>query len=276
MNNSTRKTGVKRCRARVADRAAGFALICGAGLVALLPVGCTQSGTEPLGDSSGAEVSSGMTLISGGTLSSSVHGSSSGGGLSSGGSCNSSIAHLSSPTADPAALFTVRSPGSHSLTCTAQDLGTSQEQFQDKDFVCAFTLEGQDALLYLQATPTSCVPDFYTAEYGTVTGRLSLDGAPAATPTAVAYDWGGNHENNRIDFTWEGKEYSLYHSSFGWGWRKCQEMDCLQVRSGATLETDGCTVARSLPAICVPVGAGGSVPALVDTFEPCLGDPNYP
>jgi hypothetical protein len=155
--------------------------------------------------------------------------------------------------------------------------GTSHVEFAETDYVCAFTLQGQSALLYVQATPTACVSAMSNmADYGAVSGWISLNGGAATAPDAVVYDWGGNHQNNRIDFTWDGKEYSLYHSSFGWGWRKCQEMDCMQVRVNGTLETDGCTMERNLPAICVQVGSDGSVPALVDTFEPCAGDPNYP
>jgi hypothetical protein len=94
----------------------------------------------------------------------------------------------------------------------------------------------------------------------------------------VSYDWGGNHHNDAIEFDAAGKHWRAYHSSFGFGWRQCQPMDCLQQTQGVggTVIEDGCTKERTLPAVCRPIKADGSYDALVDSFKPCLGDPNYP
>ena len=55
-------------------------------------------------------------------------------------------------------------------------------------------------------------------------------------------------------------------------------MDCVQtyeLGTGNLLE-DGCTSDRTLPIACVRVLEDGTVPELIDTFEPCPGDPNFP
>ncbi|HPA58115.1 MAG TPA: hypothetical protein PLT70_11890, partial [bacterium] len=101
---------------------------------------------------------------------------------------------------------------------------------------------------------------------------ISFDGAVSEI-TGANYDWGGNHHNDFLEFSYSGKKFKIYHSSFGYGWRSCQNMDCMQV--GDPVTEDGCTKERTLPSVCQEVSADGTVGSFEDTFEPCAGDPNY-
>ena len=74
----------------------------------------------------------------------------------------------------------------------------------------------------------------------------------------------------------DGTSYRYYHSSFGFGWRRCQPMDCVQELRSDGVVDDGCTPARTRPIVCVEIAEDGTEPALLDTFEKCLGDPDAP
>lgn len=170
--------------------------------------------------------------------------------------------------------FSIRAPEERSVNCT--DVADPQFLY-DEDFVCTFRHGTVDGYVYLQATPTDCqvlmgpTPTSFDAA-----AWISIDGV-ADSLDAVAYDHGGNHFNNTIEFSYLGSLYRIAHSSIGFGGRSCQPPDCIQVyeQDGATLVEDGCTVERTLPVVCVAVETGGVVPELADTFAPCPGDPNY-
>ncbi|MBN1771321.1 MAG: hypothetical protein JXB32_08680 [Deltaproteobacteria bacterium] len=112
----------------------------------------------------------------------------------------------------------------------------------------------------------SAIPIYVT------TGQVAAGGE--VVPLAEAtYDHGGNHHNDSLLFSHGGRSFQAYHSSFGFGWRCCQPMDCLQLLDAAgTVLEDGCTCDRSIPAVCVQVRPDGTWTALVDTFAVCAGD----
>ncbi len=109
--------------------------------------------------------------------------------------------------------------------------------------------------------------------YTTALAQISVGGAPTDLANAE-YDYGGGHHNDSLRFDDQGKSYKYYHSSFGFGFRSCQPMDCIDVYApgGTTPGTDGCTSARALPEICVLIKADGTHDALVDRFMKCPGD----
>ena len=131
-----------------------------------------------------------------------------------------------------------------------------------------------DGYFYIQSSPKSCteimsaMPNFTTDK-----AELYLNGKINAISSSN-YDWGGNHHNDALTFSYNGKVYKYYHSSFGFGWRSCQDMDCLQVyeSDGTTLIEDGCTSSRALPVVCRQANADGTFDSFTDTFEKCYGD----
>jgi hypothetical protein len=138
----------------------------------------------------------------------------------------------------------------------------------DADWICSFDYGGTKGYVYILAKPTDCslYPNFTTQ-----LAQISINNE--VTPLEKAtYEWGGNHHNDKISFTYDGNEYHYFHSSFGTGSRACQNMDCLQVSVGATgtVTDDGCKSSRSIPIVCSKVKADGSYDDLsVDTFKPC-------
>ena len=172
--------------------------------------------------------------------------------------------------------FPIRTPASFTFTC---DGGGPFEELTatQADWICTLEYDGMSAHIYTQSTPTECEVSLGAQPiFGENAGWLTTgDGLVALG--AVSYDWGGNHHNDSLSFTYEGKTYRYYHSSFGFGFRKCQEMDCLQVRGADNaLIEDGCTSARTLPAVCRQVTAEGTWGDFTDRFEKCNGDPNVP
>ena len=164
--------------------------------------------------------------------------------------------------------FIMRLPREVTVDCE----GTPQA-FPEKDQLCTFDYDGAVGVVYLQATPTSCVRVMdYLPTYGS-TGEINV-GQGAEPLASVVYDWGGNHQNDSVEFDHGSEHYRYYHSSFGFGWRKCHDLDCMQVSAsggGAVIE-DGCTCDRTLPITCSPIQADGTWAELVDTFEVCNGD----
>jgi hypothetical protein len=162
------------------------------------------------------------------------------------------------------------------LTCTGGGIGggSSVEDFSDVDWVCTYDYDGEQGHLYVQSTPVSCVWMMSAqATYETQSAQVSIDGQLHPLENAQ-YFWGGNHRNDYLTFEYDGRSYDYNHSSFGSGWRACQNMDCMTVDDHGDLD-DGCTVDRTLPVICVKIESDGTHAPLVDTFEPCPGDPNY-
>jgi len=172
--------------------------------------------------------------------------------------------------------FPMRRPANHQLACDSEFV--DKLDAMDADWLCTFAQGGVTATVYTASTPTECVVTLggYPA-FGSNSGWLARDGEALAPLTEVEYDWGGNHHNDSVNFTWNGKSYRYYHSSFGFGFRSCHAMDCLQVRDASgTLIEDGCTTDRTLPIVCQPIAADGTWQALVDQFQRCNGDPNVP
>jgi hypothetical protein len=143
----------------------------------------------------------------------------------------------------------------------------------DQDWLCQITGHAKKPYVYVQATPKSCqvflgpVPNYDAQAWVS-------DGTVAQQAGGATYDHGGGHNNDAAEFTWDGSEWKLYHSSFGFGFRKCQPMDCAVESKGGKLVNDGCTPERKVPAVCVPIEKNGSYKALVDAYKKCDGDPN--
>jgi len=179
-------------------------------------------------------------------------------------------------TTDPFG-FNIRIPQIHTLECEGGPMGDDTIDQTDVDWVCTFDHDGVSGHIYLQATPTSCFMVMSPTPVFEAAGAwISIDGVLTNLENS-GYEWGGNHHNDWLHFDYQGQTYKYYHSSFGWGWRQCQPMDCIQVYSPGMddLVEDGCTMDRTLPAVCVQVEEDGTYPELVDNFEPCAGDPNY-
>ena len=177
--------------------------------------------------------------------------------------------------------FNLRVPQERLVTCSKYPDGypgaKTPQKLMDVDYLCTFKHGGQDGMLYVQATPSDCEVIMNATPIFTSHGWVAIGGKVTELQGA-GYDWGGNHHNDSLAFDWNGKHYGVYHSSFGFGWRKCQPPDCLQVSpaAGQNPTEDGCTKDRTLPVVCVPMEADGSHKALVDTFKKCAGDPNGP
>lgn len=164
--------------------------------------------------------------------------------------------------------FEVRKPQERTVSCDGEEL-----TLMDMDWICTFDHNGKSGFVYIQSNMTSCEVIMSASPVFTSAGSwISIDGEISET-TAANYDWGGNHHNDFLEFTYSGTKYKYYHSSFGYGWRSCQNMDCIQV--GDPVTEDGCTKERTLPAVCQQVQADGTVGSFKDLFEPCAGDPNY-
>jgi hypothetical protein len=151
----------------------------------------------------------------------------------------------------------------------------------DRDWLCTFDVEAPGGAIsghiYVQSSIEACYTTGFPVPGMRVDGAwISIAGvvSPLAEPL---YDVGGNHRNDYIEFTWQSVRFKLYHSSFGFGFRACHPMDCVQILgSGVPIIEDGCTKDRTIPVTCVPILEDGTHAPLEDTFEPCAGDPNYP
>lgn len=173
---------------------------------------------------------------------------------------------------DPAKMFKVRVPNQESFVCKSMIAETS-ETIADHDVICTFKHGNLDGYIYMQGTPTSCsgfMKMFPVVENPNI--QLYVNGAKAQVTEAV-YDWGGNHHVDEISFVFDGKKYAYNHSSMGFGWRPCQEMDCMKVYSadGELLE-DGCGLDRTIPIVCNVVDKDGSFGTFEDNFHVCDGD----
>lgn len=197
---------------------------------------------------------------------------------------DSTASDSAAPDVDPSKDFgfAIRKPASAKLSCAGMpppvpaELDTAQ-----MDWLCSLPAKalGEPAYLYAQFNPDKCESSGMSANPSfKLAGAWLSQGGKVTALGAANYDWGGNHHNDAIEFDAGGKHWRAYHSSFGFGWRQCQPMDCLQQTQGVggAVVEDGCTKERTLPAVCRPIKADGSYDALVDSFKPCLGDPNFP
>jgi hypothetical protein len=154
--------------------------------------------------------------------------------------------------------FTYRVPGDENL-----------------DWLCTFS-EGTDSgYVYARLAVTGMVKQGLATvpTYAVELAQISMEGVVSALDGMV-YDHGGGHHNDSLSFDYAGKSHRYYHSSFGFGFRSCQPMDCRNVYAlgTTTLETEGCAATRTLPETCVSIEPDGSHPALVDKFQKCAGD----
>ena len=231
--------------------------------------GTTGSGGSATGSRGGASPTGGSNDPggAGGTGGRASGGGGSGGRQSSGGQGGSSPNGGGSNTDEYG--FSYRDPGSHEFSCN----GTPVD-LPDADWLCTFHLEDRVAYVYAQATAigVTCLIGSF-GNYEVELAQVSIDGVVSELANAK-YDWGGGHHNDSLSFDYEGKTYKYYHSSIGFGFRSCQPMDCLNVyEPGATApEIEGCSKARTLPEVCVPIQAAGMHDPLVDRFERCPGD----
>jgi hypothetical protein len=173
--------------------------------------------------------------------------------------------------------FEIRKPSERTLTC-----GTSTPKVFDMDMVCESGNDSLHASVYVQSVPVSCGP-LSALNYTVEAAWIKV--AEGIQPlTQVLYDGGGNHKNDRIVFEWKGKFYSFYHSSFGFGWRACAPLDCMQIcedKECRTVLYDGCnrTTCAGPPAlkvVCAVVTTKGTVPELLDPWRQQSGTPVYP
>ncbi len=186
--------------------------------------------------------------------------------------------------------FPLRAPMPRAIAC-----GAGTMTFADADWFCRIPLPSGSIDLYVQATPTACESSGLTETpvFGQTHGWVKVNGAGDAFAVAAGYQWGGNHHNDSLGFSYDGQTYGLWHSSIGFGFRVCQPVDCLLTcAAGSTVELcnytdggagDGCARASGgppppAPVLCAPMNADGTLPALTDPWTampprlPCGGD----
>ena len=169
--------------------------------------------------------------------------------------------------------FPMRIPQTRTLSCEDWEGKISDWETDDTDWLCTFSHNSVEGVIYVQNTPVECFQMMsQQATYETQTAQIWIDGNRSALKD-VRYNWGGNHHNETLDFKYGDKKYRYSHSSYGWGWRDCQNMDCIQVLGiNNKVVEDGCTCDRTLPIVCTQIGLDGKFDELVDTFEVCQGD----
>lgn len=167
--------------------------------------------------------------------------------------------------------FSLRVPRTHAIPCMGPGCPSATVDAEDVDYVCDLQYGALDHYVYVQAEPMSYV-FFMGYNYQVVAAFLS-DGV-TASPIAAVYNWGGNHHNDTITADVPGYQVRYDHSSFGFGFRQCQPMDCLVVyeRGPGNEVANGCTRDRTVPAICKRVLPDGTLDPFVDTFMRCPGD----
>lgn len=199
---------------------------------------------------------------------------------------NSSSSFADVVLTDPMEIFKPRVPKMAVLHCSLEDErmgGRVEIDFDQQDWICTFKYADKEGFVYVQGSPTSCrmLGMGMNPEISVDTAALYVNGK-YETLSAVSYEWGGNHHNDKFRFTYDGKVYEYFHSSYGFGGRSCQEMDCMRVyeADGTTLIEDGCKTfddnlseVRSLPVVCRFANLNdGSFGDFTDSFELCNGD----
>jgi hypothetical protein len=184
-------------------------------------------------------------------------GTGAGGSASGGGVAGSSAAGGGGGEPDEYG-FTYRRPGEKNL-----------------DWLCTFNDGADSGYVYVRLleTGTMSVGVATVPVYATELAQISIDGQVAELSGAT-YDYGGGHHNDSLAFDYGDKSHRYYHSSFGFGFRSCQNMDCRNVHAlgTTTIETEGCASDRALPEVCVSFEADGTHAPLVDQFMKCNGD----
>ena len=184
----------------------------------------------------------------------------------------SSNGNGSSEAKDPSEVFSVRKPDQNAYNCHLEAMDI-HDTLSAHDVICTFKYEKMDGFIYMQGTPTSC-EGFMQAIPVIDNPKIELYvNGNMAKVTEPAYDWGGNHHVDEISFVYDGKKFAYNHSSVGFGWRPCQEMDCIKVYSAdGDLIKDGCGEDRTIPIVCNVVDKDGKVKSFEDNFKVCDGD----
>jgi hypothetical protein len=153
--------------------------------------------------------------------------------------------------------FTIRKPGPKNL-----------------DWLCTFNDGSTAGHVYarLLQTGTKQAGIAEVPVYEVERAQLSVKGQ-VSDLMGAAYDYGGGHHNDSLSFDYDGKTHRYYHSSFGFGFRACQLMDCRNVYElgTTTLAEEGCAASRSLPEVCVTIEEDGTHAAIEDEFMKCPG-----
>lgn len=205
-------------------------------------------------------------------------------------SSSSSVAKSSSSSAnvvltDPMEIFKPRVPKAAVYHCSVDEgrMGWAMEaDFDQQDWICTFKYAGKEGFVYAQGSPIGCRATMSMNPIISVDSAVLYVNGKYETLSTASYEWGGNHHNDKFRFTYDGKVYEYFHSSYGWGGRSCQEMDCMRVfeSDGTTLIEDGCKTfdedlggVRSLPVVCRFASLeDGSFGDFTDSFELCPGD----
>lgn len=180
--------------------------------------------------------------------------------------------------------FEIRKPAGHSIPC-----GSSTLQVLDADLLCESGNDSLQASVYVQSKPVACVG---LSGAGYEVENAWIRTGEEVRPVEAVYDGGGNHHNDRLTVSWNGKFYSFYHSSIGFGFRSCAPPDCMQIcqdKECRAVLYDGCTRAAcsappALKVSCAVVQSDGTVPGPIDPWTairpgtsnpmlPCAGDP---
>jgi hypothetical protein len=143
------------------------------------------------------------------------------------------------------------------------------------DWLCTFNEGAESGHVYVRLLETGMMSVGLATYpvYATELAQISIDGQLSEL-AATTYDYGGGHHNDSLAFEYGGKSHRYYHSSFGFGFRSCQNMDCRNVHAlgTTTMETEGCASDRALPEVCVSFEPDGTHAPLVDQFMKCNGD----
>ncbi|MBN2802040.1 MAG: hypothetical protein JXR91_02980 [Deltaproteobacteria bacterium] len=172
--------------------------------------------------------------------------------------------------------FEIRTPQSRVVSCENSWENTEYDwTTEDVDWLCSFDYDGTEGVIYIQNTPTACkVIMMESPIFTSAAAQIWTKGNNTVEELDDAvYDWGGNHHNDSLQFTFNGTIFKYYHSSFGFGWRSCNTMDCIQIlNSDGSVKEDGCGCDRALPIVCKQIQKDGTYAELTDDFEVCLGD----
>ena len=170
--------------------------------------------------------------------------------------------------------FEVRIPPEDTVKCSAGPSGSWSGA--EPDQVCLFDGGAVQGYLYLQVTVTDCKVLMGPVPTATASAVWIDVGGTVTQATDVVYEWGGNHHNDSLTFTFNGTHYRYYHWSIGWGGRACRGMDCSQVRAAdGTVTDDGCTKTHTRALDCEQILPDGTHMPLVKQTTPCGGDSNF-
>jgi len=230
--------------------------------------GATTGGATTGGKTAGGTTGSGGNTTTGGSTGSA--GKTGTGGTTTGG--NTSAGGTTGTGGKSATGGATGGSSGAGGTSGSGEYGFSYRPVGDKqlDYLCTLKAAGASTYVYVQMNQTGekSVGIATIPVYTPVLSKISVNGAVSDLAN-TQYDYGGGHHNDSLQFDYQGGTYKYYHSSFGFGSRSCQPMDCV-----TSPTTDGCTSARALPEVCVEIKADGTHDPLKDTFKKCAGDSN--